>query len=92
MNNGVFYNTISTSASGMTLNPERRDERPKTPPGLIVTTAVETKDGWLAQIIVDRAIVFEKLLDWGDADDAIEEANSRVVRAFRDLFSEPAGA
>lgn len=83
-----IYNTISTSGTGITFTPTKATERPKTPPGLIVTNAVQTKDGWLAQVIVDKEIVFEELVTDGGAEDAIDAANTRVVRAFKDLFAE----
>lgn len=82
-------NTLSGSSFGITFSPETDGPRPKTPSGLIVTQAVQTKDGWLGQVIVDKTIVWE-----GDADDdgeaAIQDANRRVVDAFKALFADPA--
>lgn len=85
----LSYGTVTGSSYGITISPEQADTRPKTPAGLIVTQAVQTKDGWLGQVIVDKEIVWE-----GDpqpeGEDAIQAANARVVQAFKALFAPPA--
>ena len=77
--------TLSGSNYGITFSPDSGEKAPKTPSGLIVTQAVQTKDGWLGQVIVDKTIVWESDLD-DEGADAIQAANSRVVEAFKALF------
>ena len=88
----TFYGTVSGSSYGLTVAPARNDEKPRTPPGLIVTQAVQTRDGWLGQVVVDKTITWESD-PCADGDDAVQEANGRVVEAFRQLFrpADPTG-
>lgn len=79
------YGTLTGSNYGITFSPSTGDAAPRTPSGLIVTQAVQTKDGWLGQVIVDKQIVWESPLK-GDGGDAIHTANGRVVDAFKELF------
>lgn len=80
------YYTLTNSSSGFTVSPSTDAASPKTPSGLIVTRAVETKDGWLGQVIVDKEIVWET--DAEDrSKDAIQAANARVVEAVKALFA-----
>jgi hypothetical protein len=81
----LSYGTVAGSSYGITLAPDRGDERPKTPAGLIVTQAVQTKDGWLGQVIVDKTIVWESAPD-EDGEGAVKAANARVVEVIRRLF------
>jgi len=83
--NTFTYGTVSGSSYGLTLAPQTADEKPKTPSGLIVTQAVQTRHGWLGQVIVDKTIVWEST-PWGDGDAAIKAANIRVVEAVTQLF------
>lgn len=88
--NTYAVGNLTGSSYGFTVAPSTdHHERPKTPSGLIVTQAVQTRDGWLGQVIVDKEIVWE-----GDAtddgDSAIQAANARVVQAVRVLFADPA--
>ncbi|GAA4849566.1 hypothetical protein GCM10023403_10360 [Pseudonocardia benzenivorans] len=84
----TFYSTISGSGFGLTIPAEKTADRPKTPPGLIATQAVQTAGGWLGQVIVDKQIVWESTAH-DDSDDAVDAANKRVVDALRALFAEP---
>lgn len=68
----------------------------KTPTGIIVTRSVETKDGWVGQIIVDKTIVWEsEPLEDGDDQkyestgqrQAVKAANERVIGALTRLFA-----
>jgi hypothetical protein len=77
--------TLTGSTYGMTLTPATADKAPKTPAGLIVTQAVQTKDGWLGQVIVDKTIIWESPAR-AHGEDAIQAANERVVEAIRQLF------
>jgi len=82
----LTYGTINGSTYGMTLSPESAETRPRTPAGLIVTQAVQTKDGWLGQVIVDKEIVWEGDAE-SDGDEAVRAANARVVQAFKALLA-----
>ncbi len=58
---------------------------------MIVTQAVQTKDGWRGQVIVDKEIVYETTPVKGSAgEDAVQAANRRVVDAFKAMFAAPA--
>lgn len=57
-----------------------------TPKGLLITRSVETKEGWVGQIIVDKAIVWESA-PMEDQHDASAEATSRVVARLKKLFT-----
>lgn len=78
--------TYSTSNNGVALIPTESD-RVKTPQGLVVTRAVEMASGWVGQIIVDKAIVWESIPQT-DERDAVQEATSRVVERLKSLFAE----
>lgn len=85
-NGNITFGTLTGSNYGITLSPGNDTGVPRTPSGLIVTQAVQTKDGWLGQVIVDKEIVWEgAAAKTGDA--AIREANARVVGVFKALFS-----
>lgn len=84
------YGSLSGSSYGITLSPGTSEQRPKTPAGLIVTQAVQTKDGWLGQVIIDKEIVWESAVGADDGDDAVRAANSRVVDVLRQLFEDAA--
>jgi len=80
------YGTMSGSGYGITLSTNSGETRPTTPSGLVVTQAVQTREGWLGQVIVDKRIVWESDVH-RDGEDAIQAANARVVEVFRTLFS-----
>lgn len=81
------YGTLTGSSYGMTIKPVTDDAKPKTPSGLIVTQAVQTKDGWLGQVIVDKEIVWESIPEL-EGEDAVQAANSHVVTAIKALLQE----
>jgi hypothetical protein len=61
----------------------------KTPAGLLATRAIETKAGWIGQVIVDREILWESepFTDEKDAQrDATAAASQRVIQALRTLL------
>lgn len=68
-----------------------------TPSGLLVTRSVQTKAGWVGQILVDKTIIWEgppqtsSNPDDGKelSKDAVGEANWRVVNALRGLLGDP---
>jgi hypothetical protein len=80
------YGTLTSSSYGLTLTPGSSDARPKTPAGLVVTQAVQTKEGWLGQVIVDKEIVWEGAAEL-EGEDAIHAANEQVVQVFKRLFA-----
>lgn len=85
-----YTTTIATSGNTFALAPTTADykDKPKTPSGLIATQAVQTIDGWLGQVIVDKTIVFQTdPLDYSEA--AVDAANQRVVTAVKGLFLQP---
>jgi hypothetical protein len=79
------YGTTAGSTYGITLTTTSGEARPRTPSGLVVTQAVQTKDGWLGQVIVDKEIVWESDAS-RDGEEAIQAANTRVVEVFKTLF------
>jgi hypothetical protein len=84
------------SWNGIALQAESGERPKETPEGLIVTRAVQTKAGWVGQVIVDKQIVHETEA-WGndpddDSDnrtDAIREVNTYVVDAVKRMLSTP---
>lgn len=80
-----MYGTTAGSTYSITIDPTMGTERPKTPAGLIVTRAVETKDGWLGQVLVDKEIVHEEG-PYDDGEPAIRAANRCVVETVKGLF------
>jgi len=79
---------LQTGNSGWTLAPETTDPV-KTPTGLLATRAIETKSGWVGQIILDKEIIWEsEPLSGEDAQKHVTaEASQRVVQALRQLFA-----
>ncbi len=80
-----YGTTTAGSTYGITISPTQAETRPKTPAGLVVTQAVQTRDGWLGQVIVDKDIVWESPAQ-DDGEGAVKAANARVVEAFKQLF------
>jgi len=88
MSNYTSYGTLGGGNFTLTVPAEKGERPEKTPSGLIATRAVETRDGWRGQVIVDKTIVFESDAISGEdaAEDAMKVANSRVVTAIKTLF------
>lgn len=80
------YGTMAGSSYTLTFDAEQGTERPRTPSGLLVTRAIQTKDGWRGQILVDKEIVYESN-PTQCGDDAITFANTRVVDTIKGLFT-----
>lgn len=78
--------SITSSGTTWTMTPSQGSRPEKPPKGLIVTKAVQTQQGWLAQVFVDSDIVWESTHYLEDSDDAIDKANEVVVRAFKSLL------
>lgn len=86
--NSTTY-TIANWNTGMSLNPQKGERPEPTPRELIVTRAVETKNGWLGQVIIDREIVWEtepKTDMDNAAEAAVQDANAYVIDRIRALF------
>ena len=86
--NITTYGTLSGSNYTLTIPTEEGDRAPRSPDGLIVTRAVETRDGWIGQVYVDKSIVWEGLPLLGEdaAEHAVQAANTQVVKAVTHLF------
>ena len=81
------YSTASTSLTlnGVALTAGSSPEPAKAPKGLIVTRAVETKGGWVGQLIVDEEIIWESTPQ--DAGETAERlATARVVARIKKLL------
>jgi hypothetical protein len=80
--------TYSTGNTGITLVPTD-SERITTPKGLLVTRAIQMKNGWVGQIIIDKTIVWEGTPE-EDERDATQQATQRVVERLMAIFSDDA--
>jgi hypothetical protein len=79
-------NTTTLSYSGITLATGEGQMPAKTPKELIATRAVESKDGWLGQIIMSGEIVYQtKPQD--TSQDALTKVNRRVHNRFKRLIA-----
>jgi hypothetical protein len=86
--NSTTY-TIANWNTGMSINPQKGERPEPTPRELIVTRAVETKDGWLGQVIIDSEIVWEtdhKTDMENPAAAAVQDANAYVIDRIKALF------
>jgi hypothetical protein len=75
----ITYSTGITLATGTGKAPER------TPTELIATRALETKAGWVGQVIMAGEIVWESAPQ-KDSRRALGKVNRRVHNAFRRLI------
>lgn len=91
------WTTLSSSGNSFNL-PVNQGGSPEPPPkGLLATRAVEIKDGWIGQVLVDREIVWESdaitEADVGDnerpGDVAQDLANDAVLNRIKRLFTGP---
>jgi hypothetical protein len=88
-------NTTTLSYSGIVIGSDKGEPPVKTPKELLVTRAVEVKDGWLGQVVMDGEIVWETP-GWEKAEEALGAANVQVREAFKKLIvgvnaTEPGG-
>lgn len=86
-----FQYTIGTSSSGFQLTTTTSGRPPSTPKGLFATRAVETRAGFLGQVIVDGEIVWESdpYKGYRSGEDAQREANKYIVDRFKALLAPP---
>lgn len=68
----------STTSNGILVSAGTSPAPLTTPKGLIVTRAVETKEGWFGQIIVAEQIIWESRM-FKTAQPAEEAATKRVI-------------
>ena len=80
------YQNYSSGNTGIALVPTDA-ERITTPKGLVVTRAVQMKDGWVGQIIIDKAIAWEGEPQEEERE-ATQQATQRVVDRLRTIFSD----
>lgn len=80
------WNGIALSGQTYTLEMDRGSKPTPAPKSLIATTAVQTKDGWLSQIVIDGEIV-QELGPFEDSNYAMERANGVVVERIKGLFA-----
>jgi expansin (peptidoglycan-binding protein) len=85
--NSMVVPTFTTSTyAGYTVKTE--DERPvKTPDNFLTTRAIETKSGWVGQIIIFSNIVWESLEAHETEKLALGEVNQHMVGCLASLFS-----
>ena len=76
----------SNSYSGYNI-PPGESKPARTPPGLLITRAVQVVEGWVGQILVDKNIPWQSE-PVEDEDDALKAANDRVVDKLCQLFAE----
>lgn len=84
MSDMTYTYTLGNNSNGMSIS-TGRIEQPKTPKELIATRTVETKAGWVGQVIVDQEII-QEFGPAGTQEAAAKEANAYVVRKIKDLF------
>lgn len=82
--NATTY-TIGTSLNGILIPGGDGGTPERTPKGMLVTRAVETQDGWLGQLIIDKEIVFQGQPQ-EDSADAMADVNGRVIDRLKQLF------
>ena len=73
--------------NGITFAPAGSPPPAGVPKGLIVTRAIETKDGWVGQVIVAEEIVWETPAR-KKAHQAERAATQRVIERVKSLFAD----
>lgn len=74
------------SYSGIVLDTKDGELPAKTPKELLATRAVESKDGWLGQIIMSGEIVHQTEPQ-ETSGEALEEVNSHIHKRFKKLIT-----
>lgn len=83
----TMTSSSSTLTNGITFAPAGSPQPSSAPKGLIVTRAIETKDGWVGQIIVAEAIVWESE-PTKKPHQAERAATGRVIERIKSLFED----
>lgn len=89
--------TIAAPMDRLSTGEIHNQGKPAAPPkGLISTTGVQTKAGWIGQVVVHGVIVHETQPIFSDdpdqdRDDAMEAVNRYVLDRIRDLFADRSG-
>jgi hypothetical protein len=88
--------TVTTSSTGYAVIGEG-NKPVSTPAGLLNTRAVETIEGWVGQIILDKNIIWQSEGFHNDSEDeydkkaerrAVRAANQRVIERLAKLFAD----
>lgn len=79
---GVTY-TLSTGGLSANLHNEGKPAPP--PVALFYTRAVQTKEGWLGQLLIDGEIVYETSVG-EDGEFAVVQANAFLIERIKSLF------
>jgi hypothetical protein len=86
----VSYNTSSGNAltytTGIVLDTKTGERPAPTPRELLASRAIESKDGWLGQIVMFGEIVHETKPHETSAD-ALEEVNEHIHKRFKKLIT-----
>src|SRR3954447_24458340 len=77
----------TTATNGIMFAPAGSPPPAGAPKGLIVTRAIETRDGWVGQIIVAEAIIWESE-PTKKAHQAERAATRRVIERIKNLFAD----
>lgn len=80
------WDTISTNGVTYSLDLDRGSKPTPAPQGLIATTAVQTQEGWLGQVVIDGDIVVERG-PYEDSETAMVAVNELVVERVKGLFA-----
>jgi hypothetical protein len=86
LSTGNWTGVIASSGQQYTLEVDRGGKPATAPKGLIATTAVETQQGWLGQVVIDGEIVRESA-PFLDSDLALRDANAFVIDRIKGLFA-----
>jgi hypothetical protein len=79
-----LYN--STTSNGIMVSAGASPAPLAAPKGLVVTRAIETKEGWVGQIIVADVIFWESKV-FKKAQDAEEAATKRVILKIKRMLT-----
>jgi hypothetical protein len=83
--NSTSAANLTFTSTGMVLDTTTGQAPARTPKELIATRAIESKDGWLGQIIMAGEIVHQTKPQPTSAD-ALGKVNRRIHNAFKRLI------
>lgn len=81
----ISGSNINYSTTGLILNTTNGPSPTQTPSELLSTRAVESRDGWLGQVVMSGEIVYETKPQETSAA-ALRKVNARIHRAFKQLI------
>jgi hypothetical protein len=85
MSYGNVTNGVSYSTGTIFLNPQAGEYPKPASKELLSTRAVQTKEGWLGQIIMSGEIVYESKA-FEDSEDALEHVSEHIHKKFKKLI------